>query len=185
MGGLIQNHLREFLGMLDFYFAAALSLGGLLYRLLSPNPNPLAPLVLGHLTVILLGTLAQCQYGFDAQAFQMRARLLPLSGLQILLAKDAAWFTLVLLLLWPYPLMPALAATAMAAAVAHQASLASPIEQRRGRFAQGRLAPTGLLQIFALVSAGVAVYNFGAPILPLFLGIYAASLWWNGRKWNR
>ena len=100
------------------------------------------------------------------------ARLLPLSGIAILLAHDIAWFILVLALTWPYPILPSIAACGMALAVGHHAAVNPPLEQRRWRFAQGRVAPTGVLQILALVSAGVAVHQFGWPILPLFIAIY-------------
>ena len=171
LGGLIQSHVREFLCMLDVYFAATLSFGGLVYRLLAAHPDPSAPLVLGQLTVILLSTLAQCPWLFEVNDGRMRARLLPLSGIAILLAHDIAWFILVLALAWPYPILPSIAACCMALAVGHHAAVDPPLEQRRWRFAQGRVAPTGILQILALVSAGVAVNQFGWRILPLFVAM--------------
>lgn len=182
LGGLIQAHVRESLGMLDFYFAAVLSLGGLLYRIYSPHPDPMAPLVIGHLVVILLSTMAQTLYGTDAAAMHTRLQILPLSGVQILLAKDASWLLLVLVLAWPSPILPILAASAAALAVGHSVQVKQVIPQRRWRFAQGSLAPTGIVQMVALVAAGASVNQLGARMLPVVAAAYLVSLFWYGRS---
>ncbi len=184
LGGLILNHLREFLCLLDVYFAATLSFGGLLYSWLAAHPDPSARLVLGQLTVILLSTLAQTWFTFEVDAGRMRTRLLPLSGAGVLFAKDIAWGGLLLVIAWPYPILPTVAAAGIALAVGHYASIHDRFAQRRWRFAQGRLAPTGIIQMVGLVSAGAAAGQFGWRVAPVCLAIYFASLWWFGREWD-
>lgn len=95
-----------------------------------------------------------------------------------------AWTCLVLLLVWRYPLLPSLAACAMALAVGHHTAVHHASEQRRWRFARGHLAPDGLIQMGALVSAATAVHQFGWMMLMLFLAAHAGSLWWFGRGWE-
>ncbi len=184
LGGMAQNQMRQLLGSLDVYFAAALSIGGAIYCFTSAHPDPAARLMIGLMTVLFLSTLAQCQFGFDSAAEELRYRLLPASGLEILLAKDAAWFALALVLTWPFRLLPVVAACAVALAIGHDTAVREPVRQRRWRFAEGRLWPAGFFQIAGLISAGVAVDRFGRPILALFLAAYAASLWWYARKWE-
>ncbi len=184
LGGLAQNQVRQLLGSLDVYFAAALAIGGAIYRFTSAHPDPAARLMMGLMTVLFLSTLAQCQFGFDSAAEEIRYRLLPLSGWGILLAKDAAWFAVALLLTWPFRLLPDVAACAVALAIGHDTAVREPIRQRRWRFAEGRLWPAGFFQIAGLISAGVAVDRYGWRIAPVFLGGYAVSLWWYARQWE-
>src|SRR5262249_19748902 len=66
LGGLVQNRVRELLQSLDVWFAALLSLGGCLYRMFHPHPDPMAQVVIGGLIVVLLSTLAQANSSFDA-----------------------------------------------------------------------------------------------------------------------
>lgn len=185
LGGLLQNQLRQYLGALDVYFAAVLAVGGGIYCHLSPNADPAARTMIGLLVVLFLSTLAQCQFGFDSAAEQARYRLLPLSGLQLLLAKDLAWFALVVVLAWPFRVLPWIAASAVALAIGHDTAVRYPIAQRRWRFAQGRLAPTGFFQIIGLVSAGVAVEHFGPFLVLLFLAAWLVSLFFYARQWER
>lgn len=101
LGGLVQNRLRELLQTLDLWFAALLSLGGCLYRILYPHPDPMAAVVIGGLIVILLSTAAQATSAFDAESAIARRLLLPLTGRDVLLARDMAWFVVLLVLTSP------------------------------------------------------------------------------------
>ena len=184
LGGLVQNHLRILLSALDFYFAALFAICGAVYCFATAHPDPMATVVIGQLVVIFLSTLAQCQFGFDDAAERVRYRLFPLSGAQILLAKDAAWFLLAVLLTWPFHVLACLSSAATVLAIGHHTAVTQPVHQHRWRFAEGRLGTVGLLQMFAAMSSGVAVSQAG-PIAALpFLGAYFASLWWYGKKWE-
>jgi len=185
LGGIVQNHLRVLLGALDVYFAAMLAIGGALYAHFGEHPDPAAGWVIGLLVILFLSTLAQCQFGFESSAEEMRYRLLPISGIEILLAKDLAWLAVAAVMVWPFRLLPCAAAACAALAIGHDTAVRRPITQRRWRFAEGRLAPTGIVQIVALVSGGVAVDRYGWPMFLAFAAAYAGSLWWYGRLWDR
>jgi hypothetical protein len=185
LGGLVQNHVREQLRMLDVYFAAALSIGGAAYRSLVPHADVMAPRVIGHLIVIMMSTLAQAHLALDAESNDTRARLFPVTGTAVLFARDAAWLSIVgLMVLWCVSLPVALAAFA-ALTVGHYPAAWPRIEQRLGHFASGTLAPVGMAQMLAITAAGVATFRFGVLATPLFAGCYLASLFWYGRKWQQ
>ncbi|MBC7924986.1 MAG: hypothetical protein H7039_04945 [Bryobacteraceae bacterium] len=183
-GSLIQNHVRELLQQLDFWFAATLAAGGVLARVLIHDLDPAAALVIGQLVVALLGTTAQCNGSFDALNLQTRLRLLPVTGVQILLARDAAWLSVAAVLIAPFPLAPTVGAAISVAAIGHSQAGRAPVEQRRWNFATGRLGPTGILQIVAGIATSAVVIRFGAWILLPILVLYAVTLWWYGRKWD-
>jgi hypothetical protein len=185
LGGIVQNHLRVLAGALDIYFALVLAVGGAIYCYTAAQPDPQARLMIGLLVVLFLSTLAQCQFGFDSAAEQVRYRLLPLTGVQILLAKDLAWLAIAALLSWPFHLLPSAGAACAALAIGHDTAVRFPIPQRRWRFSEGRLAPAGIIQIMALVSAGIAIDHFGWWMFFPFFMAYAASLWWYGRAWDK
>jgi hypothetical protein len=185
LSGLIQNHIREQLRMLDVYFAAAFSIGGLIYRFSDAHADAMAGLVIGHLLIIQMSTLAQAHLAYDGGAERTRARLLPISGPAILLAKDVAWLSIVAVLAAAYASPSVVAAACAALAVGH-AQVARPrIEQRRGHFASGTLWPCGIVQILAIIVAGGTTAHFGAVVALLFAGAWAASLIWYGQKWEQ
>lgn len=185
MGGLIQNHLRELLQLLDAWFALIVASSGAAWLHFGSNTDKAAPVVFGHLVILLMSTLAQGHVGFDAGAAGQRLRLLPVSGSEVLIAKDAAWLIVVVPLIVWFPLVPCLAAALIALAMGHRNSISPAIEQRRWSFASGRLAPDGLLQMIALIATGAAANSWGWPVLPVVVMVYAASVWWSGRRWDR
>ncbi|HME09944.1 MAG TPA: hypothetical protein VKG25_22995 [Bryobacteraceae bacterium] len=184
LGGLIQNHLRVLLSALDFYFAVLFATCAAIYCFLTVSPDTMAKVVIGQLVIIFLSTLAQCQFGFDDAAERVRYRLFPLSGAEILLAKDIAWFLLAILLTWPFHFLACISSALTVLAIGHHTAVREPVRQHRWRFAEGRLGTVGLLQMFAAMSSGVAVSQAG-PLAGLpFVGVYVASLWFYGRKWE-
>ncbi|WP_321476985.1 hypothetical protein [uncultured Paludibaculum sp.] len=182
LGGLIQNRVRELLQTLDVWFAALLSLGGFLYRIFYPHPDPMASVVIGGLIVILLSTAGQASSGFDAESAVARRLLLPLSGRDVLLARDLAWFVPLLFLTAPYGWHRTAAAGFVALIAGHRTILAPPTEQTRWQFAAGQLIPTGLFQIFAVILATSTAHQFGPVVTLISGGVWWASLEWFGRK---
>ena len=182
LGGLIQNRVRELLQTLDVWFAALLSLGGFLYRIFDPHPDPTAQVVISGLIVILLSTAAQANSAFDAESAVARGLLLPLTGRDVLLARDLAWLLVLLVLTVPYGWFGVAAGGCLALAVGHRTALGPPIEQTRWQFASGQLAPTGLFQIFGIALAISTTQQFGPAVLPVAAAIWWASLEWFGRK---
>jgi len=182
LGGLIQNHLREFVQALDVYLAALLALGGMAYLHLTPHPDPAARLVMGVLVVILLSTLAQAGGGFDPEATHTRRQLLPISGFDLLLARDTAWLVVTTILILGFDLLPCLAAAAAALAVGHSTAAQRPLEQKRWHFAAGRLGPTGLYQLGAMIAAAAGTSRFGVPGVLATFAVCAGSAWWWGKR---
>jgi len=182
LGGLVQNRLRELLQSLDVWLAALLSLGGYLYRTLDAHADPMAQVVIGGLVVILLSTLAQANSSFEAESAVARGLLLPLTGRDVLLARDLAWLVLMLVVGAPCRWVDCLSAGFVALAAGHRTMLAPPMEQTRWQFASGQLAPTGLLQIAGIVLAVSTAQQFGFGVLPVCVGAWWASLEWFGRK---
>lgn len=182
LGGLIQNRLRELLQTLDLWFAALLSLGGCLYRLFAPRPDPMAQVVLAGLIVILLSTSAQASSAFDAESVIARRLLLPLTGRDVLLARDLSWLVAVLALTAPYGWHRTLAAGFIALAAGHRTVLTPPTEQTRWQFSAGQLIPTGILQIVGVVVATSTTQQFGPLVTLVCAAIWWASLEWFGRR---
>ena len=181
-GGLVQNRLRGLLRMFDVYFAAALSFGGVCYRVFASNPDPMATVVIGHLVLIAISTLAQAHLAFDAESEEARMRLLPASRAAVVLAKDVAWLSIAAVLTVCYASLPIAAAAITALTAGHYTVGREPIEQRRGHFASGTLGPVGIAQIVAIVVAGIATLRFGIAAFALFAGAYGVSVLMAGRR---
>ena len=185
LGGLIQNHVREQLRMLDPYFAAALSLGGIVYRISTPNVDATASLVIGSLVIILMSTLAQAHLGFDSASENTRERLLPISGAAVLWARDAAWFAIVAALAAGYASWPVVTEAFIALAIGHSQVARPRVEQKRGHFASGALWPVGIGQTLGIPVAGAFAHRFGLPVALASVVVYAVSLYYYGRKLRR
>jgi hypothetical protein len=182
LGGLIRKNLRELLTVLDPYAALILTISGVFYRILSSNVEPDALMMLSLLTVLAMSTYALCLFGLDTDSSFTRYHLLPLPGWRILLAKDAAYLLVVIILVLPLAPLAGLAAALMALAVGHKASVEQPVPQSRWRFTGGANISVGLVQIFLMFSAGTMVGRTSKLVLLPCLLIYAGSLWWYGRR---
>jgi hypothetical protein len=188
LGGLIQNHIREFLCLLDVWFAAVIALGGVLYLWFPRDPgsarapDEMAPVVLSGFLVILLSTMAQANAGFDPQGAQARARLLPVSRRDLLLARDVAWVAVVVVITLPFGLLRSTAGAFAALAIGHQGVMHAAVEQHRGQFARGRLSWTGVFQIVGIAVAVATTLQFGWLSWVVCLAAWAISLVWFGRR---
>ena len=184
-GGMVRKDLRQMLRVLDFYLALLLSLAGISYRIFSPNVDKEAFPILAVMVVLALSTYAQCLFGLDWPDGWNRYRLLPLRGRHLLLAKDAGFLLLVLILVAGLDPAAGLAAALAALAIGHHASVYTPVPQKRWRFTGGTLFPAGLLQVMAMFGAGVGVHRVPAIVLGGLLTLYVASVWFYGRVWDR
>jgi hypothetical protein len=184
-GGLVRKDLRQMLRVLDLYLALLLSLAGVSYRIFSPQVDKEAFPILAVMVVLALSTYAQCLFGLDWPDGWNRYRLLPLRGRHLLLAKDAGFMLLVLVLVAGLDPAAGLAAALAALAIGHHASIYTPVPQKRWRFTGGTLFPTGLLQVMAMFGAGVGVHRIPAIVLGGLLTLYVASVWFYGRVWDR
>ncbi len=185
LGGLVQKDIRQMLSMLDPYVALVLMIGGVCYRLFSQNPDPEAAVILALLVVFALSTSAQCLFGLDLRSGMERYRVLPLRGREILLAKDLAFLTIVVVLVLPLALLPGLAGGLVVLGVGHHASIVRPVPQTRWRFTGGAVFPTGLFQVAPMMAVGIATARESVWYLALAVIFYVGSLWYCGRIWDR
>ena len=184
LGGLIRKDARELLTLLDPYAAALLSLGTLAYRIFAPHPDPAALPIVSLLVALIMSTSAQSAFGLDRDSGLARYHLLPLRGWQILIAKDAAFLAILLVLLLPLDPWPGLTFGFVALAIGHQSSVLLELPQQPWRFASGNL-PFGAFQAGAAMAVGFLEHQQGPAILALAALVYAASLYHYGRRWER
>jgi hypothetical protein len=184
LGGLVRNHVRQMLSVLDTYLALALSAGGVAYRVLAVHPDPAAFPILALLVALALSTGAQCLFGLESASALARYRLLPLRGWQILLAKDVAVLGVLLLLVLPLSMLPGLTFGLTALAAGHFPSVSRRLPQRRWRFLGGRMI-SGVPQAVLGLALGISAWR-GAPWLLAVAGfLWLVSLLACGRRWER
>lgn len=183
LGGLIRSSVRETLTILDTYIAVSLSIGALAYRLLSPRPDPSAFPVLSALVVLALSTHTQSLFGFEFASGITRYRLLPLRGWQVLLAKDIAFLSILTVLAAPLDLRAGFTSGLAVLALGHGPAVFSRLEQRRWRFATGRVS-VGAAQIAACFGTALAGRSSGLTVFVFTAAVWAASLLWYGRRWE-
>jgi hypothetical protein len=181
LGGLITAHLRGMFSMLDTWLAVLLSAIALGYRLTTSQPDPEAAPILAIMVALALSTQAQFLFGLDYGSGTLLCRLLPLRGWQILLAKDIAWFAVLLILTAPLRIMPAVTFGLTALAIGHHSSVRLRLPQKRWRFAAGRLLPAGALQLLASGLLGFAEMRLGPRAFFCALVLYCVSLFVYGR----
>jgi hypothetical protein len=180
---LIRKNLRGMLSTLDFYVALLLSLAALAYRAwgLRLPAEALMPMTL--LVVVALSSYAQCLFGLDGESGLERCRLLPVRGWQILLAKDAAFLAVAVLLVLPLAPLAGFAAALVALAVGHHATVNHQREQVRWRFSAGAPLVEGLVQCALIAMAGSSVGHNAWMIGPC-VAAWAGSAWWYGKRWD-
>lgn len=184
LGGLMRKGVRDVLSVLDFYAAALLSVGGGLYRILTPRPDPDAFAVIGLLVALALSTYAQSLFGLDLGSGITRYRLLPVRGWETLLAKDLPFLAVLFVLLLPLDPGPGMTLGLAALAIGHHSSVLLELPQQRWRFTGGRLLPVGALQALGGMALGFVEHQRGLVVFILTATGYLASLWYYGRRWG-
>ena len=185
LGGLIRNNLREFLTLLDPYLAILLCVAGSAYRFLYRHPDPSAPPIISILIALALSTYAQSLFGLDLGSGMTRYRLLPLRGWQVLLAKDAAFLIVLILLILPFSIGTGLTFGLVALIFGHYSSVYLKIPQKQWRFAGGRLLPVGALQALGGVAAAFGELAYGWIVFVPAVALWALSIWFYGWRWER
>jgi hypothetical protein len=158
LGPLIAAAVRQMFHLLDTYVAILLALGGCLYRFCYASPDPAAYPIFSLLIALALSTYAQCLFGLDSQSAWTRYRLLPIHPREILLAKDAAFLGVLLLLTLPLSPVAGMTSGFTALAIGHFAALRRPNPQYRWRFTGGRFG-IGAAQIGFGAALGLASAN--------------------------
>jgi len=179
---LIRKNLREILSTLDFHCALLLSLSLAVYRLLRPPVPEEALLAVTLLIVLALSTYTQSLFGLDGAGGLSRYRLLPLAGWQLLVSKDCAFLAAALVLTLPGAPLAGFCAALIVLATGRAPTVDRPTPQVRWRFTNSASLMYGLYQAVLMSVAGSAVFFHGWLLaLPCF-AIWAATLWWYGRK---
>ncbi len=143
-GGLVRNNLRQMLTVLDPYLALALS------------------------------TYAQCLFSLDSASGITRYHLMPLRPWRVLMAKDAAFLAILLVLVLPLDAGVGLTFGMTALAIGHWPSVRKRLPLRRWRFAGGRVK-YGAAQVVAGTTLAMAEKQFGAVFLAVALVCLAIS----------
>src|SRR5262249_52290860 len=170
---LITNNVRQMFCVLDTYLALVIGLGGGLWRLFC-HADPDAFPLLSILAALALSTYAQCLFALDGDDGMTRYRLLPIPGWRVVLNKDAAFLGVLLFTVLPLDIPRGIAFGLTALALGRYPAMCVRLRQQRWRFTSGRVL-WGVLQS----AAGI-----GTP-LPIAAVLYAVSLLWAGRDWDR
>jgi hypothetical protein len=179
MGQIMRLHWREMLTTLDPYIGLLLTVATTIFRLTGGKLDPTALPIISMVVVVAISTSAQVLIGLDGAGSQ-RYRLLPLPGWKILLAKDAAFLGILLVLIAPLEIPASLTAGLAALAIGHSHPGEQP-HQQRWRFTSGLMWPTGAFQMFAIFAVGNGVLKFGFMFVALTVAAWLLSLWWFGR----
>jgi hypothetical protein len=173
---LIRKNLRETLSTLDFYAAGIVAAPAACARAAGLLP-PEALLPLTMLIMLLFSTCALSLFGLEGEGAFARYRLLPLSGWEILAAKDAVF--LLVSLAFTLPLDPAagLAAALMALALGHISSVRRHGGDERWRFQTSDSFAASFREIVLMLLAAGATARWPLPTLVLCLAAYALSTW--------
>jgi hypothetical protein len=169
-GALVTHHLREMLTVLDVWLALVLAAIGTAWRVGARPPDSAAWRILSILIGIALSTWAQCGSGLDST----RYRLLPIRAWRILLARDAAYLTVQVVLTAGLNPIAGLTFGMTALAVGRYTSLHGSLRQARWRFASGRVM-VGAAQ---MILASMVAFAGG------WAGVGAAALWMVSVIWG-
>ena len=181
---MIRKNLREMLSTLDFATAVLIAVAAIGWRAAGLLPKE-AFFPLTFVAMLALSTCALSLFGLDGAAGLRRYSLLPVRGWQVLLAKDIAYIAIALLVALPLSIPGALAATLIALAVGHRASIQHITPQYRWRFQTGPSFGDAITQIVTMTMAGAAVAYSSVLFLVPCVAIWAISVWWFGRDFDR
>jgi hypothetical protein len=181
---MIRKNLREMLSTLDFVTAALIAVGAAGWRAAGMLPKE-AFFPFTVVAMLALSTCALSLFGLDGAAGLRRYSLLPVRGWQVLLAKDIAFIVIALVIALPLYIPGALAAALIALAVGHRTSIQHREPQHRWRFQTAPSFGEAITQILTMTMAGAAVAYSSVLFLAPCVAIWAISVWWFGREFDR
>jgi hypothetical protein len=170
LGPLVAAAIRQMFSVFDTYLALLLAAAGCVYRFFFHRPDQAAYPIFALLAALALSTYAQSLFGLDSGGAITRYRLLPLPLWQIVLAKDIAYLTILVVLVAPLSLAAGLTSGLVALAIGRSSSIRRRNPQYRWRFTGGRMM-VGVPQIVLGFGLGFAAHRVSAA----FLGIAAAG----------
>jgi hypothetical protein len=180
-GQLMRLHWREMLTTLDPYIGLLLTVSTTIFRMSGGVLDRDALPVVSMVVVVALSTSAQVLIGLDGAGAQ-RYRLMPLAGWRILLAKDAAFLIVVLILIAPLEVPGSFMGALAALAIGHQQAPMEAAPQTRWRFTSGVIWPAGVFQMVAIFAVGMGVLKYGLWFVVATVATWLISLVWFGRK---
>ena len=175
-GELMRNNLRQMLSVLDPYLAALIALIAVVTRVRTFEGGAAG---IAMLIALALSTYAQCLFSLDGPSGLARSRLLPLAPWRILLAKDAAYLALLLLLVLPVEPVAGLSNGLLALAIGRYPAVRYRLPVMRWRFTSGRVF-FGFLQIVA-GAAAFAEVRYRWIVLAVAASVWVLSLVWGAR----
>lgn len=181
---MIRKNLREMLSTLDFVTGVLIAVAAAGWRAAGMLPKE-AFFPFTFVAMLAISTCALSLFGLDGAPGLRRYSLLPVRGWQVLLAKDVAFIAIALLIALPLYIPGALAAALIALAVGHRASIQQMTPQHRWRFQTGPSFGDAITQIVTMTMAGAAVAYSSALFLAPCVAIWAISVWWFGREFDR
>lgn len=177
----IRKDIRQIVSTLDFWCAALIAGLAVVWRIAGTLPAA-AHFPLTTVSMMALSTCALTLFGPDAGAGIRRYRLLPMSGWQMLLAKDVAYLAVAVVLSLPLSVRGAMGAAMVALAMGHASSVRFPGMQVRWRFRIGPSFAAGITQIIAMLMMASAVVYFSQWVLVGCVAVLGASVWRFGRE---
>jgi hypothetical protein len=175
-GELMRNNLRQMLSVLDPYLAALISVFAVVahVRVMEGGAAGMAMLI-----ALAPSTYTQCLFSLDGPGGFTRYRLLPVAPWRILLAKDAAYLALLLLLVLPVEPVTGLSCGLLSLAIGRYPSVRYRLPVMRWRFTSGRVF-FGSLQI-AAGAAVVAEAQYRSMVLAVAAVLWLISVCWAAR----
>jgi hypothetical protein len=178
---LVRKNLREILSTLDFYCALVLSLAVGAFRLFGPGLPQEAFMAMTVLVIGAMSSYAQCLFGLDGDGGISRYSLLPVSGTQLLLAKDAAFLVVTIPLTLTLGVLPGIGAALVALAIGHAQSVERRREQTRWRFTMGGSLGNSIVQMVGIATTAFAIAQTSVWFLLAAVAAWAVSVKWYGR----
>jgi hypothetical protein len=163
------------LTVIDTYVAILVALGGTIFRLVAAKPDPEAFPMLAMLVALALSTYTQCLFALDGRGGLTRYALLPMPWWRVVLAKDACWLAVLLVLVTPLDIAPGMAFGFTVLAVGHYPAMRHRLPLHRWRFAGGRVF-FGVSQMVLGATIGFGAIHHAAAYLMLAAALYSLSL---------
>jgi len=187
-GGLIRHNLRQLASVLDFYAALIMAISAAAYRWFDPKADPRGFAPLAMLIALVLSTPAQSSFGLESDSGLTRYALFPLQGWRVLLAKDAAFLIVTLILILPLWDIHAVGAAAtftfVAITLGRYPSLVLQPPQLRWRFASGNFR-FSIAQLVLGATIGFAQIRTTPSLLPATCAAWLISLAAGARYWDK
>lgn len=180
---LVRKNVRQLFSTLDVYAGGIMALLATGFRAAGRMPDE-AMLPATLLSLLLMSTGAQSLFGLDGGGL-VRYRLMPLRGWQILVAKGTGFGVIGVLITLGLAPVAGFCAVCMMLAVGHFASVVHPRPERAWTLQTSPSLGSSLVQIAAMIAAGIGASRLPWVAVPVCVLAYALSTWIFGRRIDR